>query len=139
MIRWLLIASILIALLVGIALCSGKTYRSMSYTYPVNVQLPADTQPRVVSYLCFFNREQAEFVLDDFAEYSDTFETVPSTHFDAIVRGHWTTSWCGLFSNKGRESFLVVLVESQAGETLVGMTELPDEEAPVVVTVGEAP
>ncbi len=130
---------LLMGLIVGVVLCSVTSYRSTRFSYPVTVQLPNGTFAQSIGYRCTFKREDADLMFAETDVFLDSFKPVAELQFDAKVHGYHTTKWCGLIEYIGRESFIVVRVESKEGEVLMGRSELPDNEAPVTVAAIAVP
>lgn len=131
------LAVALVAVVAASVVCGGRTYRSTIFSYPVIVQLPPGVVAEEVGYRCTFDREVAQFIAGD-ARLRQPFEAVEGVRFDAAVRGHRNTSWCGLFENAGRETFIVVRVGAASGEVYAGLAELPPRTGPVTVVVASA-
>ena len=138
MIRKWYIALLILGVVLGVLMFFDGSYRSMRYFYPVTVDVPNGLIVRAVSYECVFKPEHAQLILDDIDDYKSSFETVKGLNFDAEVRGHHNTRWFGLIENKGRETVVIVRVESDTGEHYVGVTELPPNEGQVTVKVQKA-
>jgi len=111
------------------------THRSMSYTYPVTAEVPEGSEINSVTYRCLWNRQDADLLLSEIGtdQFAAGFEKADGLQFDASAPGHRTTRWGGLVEDRGRCSVLVVIAETESGEVLAGVVDLPESSAPVTV------
>lgn len=137
--RWSAVLACLLLLGVLVLCASSETHRNMRYDYPVTVEVPVDVEVASVAYYCMFDRAQADFIIDDLDAYASSFEPTAGLRFSAQVQGYRTTSWCGLFEDAGRDLVLMVLVETTSGERFLGIADIPEERAEVVIAVKEFP
>lgn len=129
----LFVAIIAITLLVYFG--SAKTYRSTSIYYPVEVLVPEGAKVRKAGYVCQFNRIQTESQIDHFGIDDFSFDPVTSLSFDALVDGHYNTRWFGFVVDKGQNSVIVVYVETEEGEVLWGLADIPEKKTQIRIVV----